>query len=361
MKFLYPLARFSKPTRIILGIAPTIVLMLLYPHLPKFAYTTPGIIIFPLVLLTVWMGGFIPGILSMLSLSVYLVTQVWFDLFQSSDLISPAYVRAFLFLFSGTCFIILISALQRSLEQTKAALSLRDEFVSIASHELRTPMAALYLQMDVIKAMHKNDLPTIQAIELTKKHLHRLNRVITASLDLTMLDTGQIAINPTPCNLVQIVETSIESLKHQLNDTGTKVHFEATAPITGIWDSTRIEQVVVNLLQNAIKYGKGNPIKIKMEATHPEAIISIKDSGEGIAKAEAEIIFNRYQRGKNTSAIQGIGLGLYLSKSIVELHNGTIAVESRHGEGSTFIVKLPKLPDLSGAEIGKMKMKGREI
>lgn len=338
---LYPLAKYPRTKRIFLALIPNVLLMLVYPVLPKIAFITPGILAFPMVIFTVWLGGFIPGMLSMLSLSTFIISYVWADQFRNADFTSPAHVRAFLFLFSCTFFISLISALQRSLEKTKLALKLRDEFVSTASHELRTPITALTLQMEVLKSMHQNDPATLQVIETTNKHLQRLHRVVTASLDLSMLDTGQISINPVNCTLNQILESSIESLRHQIEETGTRVHFESTPPISGTWDRTRIEQVFVNLLHNAIKYGKGNPIYIKLEEAYPEATISILDKGMGIAQSEMDIIFDRYQRGKSADAIPGIGLGLYLSRSIVELHNGSIEVESKLGVGSNFTVRLP--------------------
>lgn len=228
------------------------------------------------------------------------------------------------------------------------ALQVRDQFLSIASHELKTPITTLmgYTQLLIRRARHNQhteprDLRAIQSINDQAGRLHRL---ILSLLDLSRLQVGQLSIEQAPLDLALLVQRIVAEQEPMLERYTISLVLPATAMIAG--DELRLEQVVVNLVQNAVKYSPGGgPIIVQLECTDSSAVLSVTDQGIGIPDDAIPQLFGRFYRASNATIprISGLGLGLYIVREIVTLHSGTVVVQSVEGQGSTFTVFLPLL------------------
>lgn len=228
------------------------------------------------------------------------------------------------------------------------ALAARDDFLSIASHELKTPLTTMRLQVDMQKFNLKRKTPIaaekIEAfVDLTDKQISRITRLVDDMLDVSRIRTGKFTFEMEQIDLCDIVSDVIDRLSDQFLKSSYEIPKVAKCEnATGHWDRMRLEQIVTNLLTNSIKYGNKNPITVTIEANVDCVVLLVKDSGIGIAEKDQEKIFNRFERAVSANDISGLGLGLYITKQIVNSFKGEISVESSVGNGSTFRVKLPK-------------------
>lgn len=231
------------------------------------------------------------------------------------------------------------------------ALSIRDEFVAIASHELKTPLTSLKLQMQMFKRSFINDEPSPPSLSrLSKfldrnlKEIERLNRLVDDMLDMSRIRTGKLSLQKEVCDLTQILQDILVRTKEQFesSDSGEPVieHFDHA---TGEWDALRINQVITNIISNAIRYGRGNPISISVKNYNETVRVSIKDQGLGIPESDQVKIFQRYERGLLKREVSGLGLGLFITQEIVIAHGGKIWLESEVNKGSTFHIELPRI------------------
>jgi len=229
------------------------------------------------------------------------------------------------------------------------ALQVRDEFMSMASHELRTPLTPLKLQLHLLRR-HAQQSATLAPDELTSKfdqvdkQLDRIVKLVDELLDVSRVSAGRLSLQPEEIELGSLVRETVDAFKEQLDQTHSTVEIFAERPVHGVWDRMRIQQVVSNLLTNAMKYGNGKPIRISVHSSKYAATLLVMDQGIGIAKEQQGIIFEAFERGSYTPGIGGLGLGLYIVSKIVEAHQGAIRVESKLGVGSTFVVELPLRP-----------------
>lgn len=227
-------------------------------------------------------------------------------------------------------------------DELKDALKSRDEFFSIASHELKTPLTSMRLNGQVLIKRHEkkleidNDL-LIRFIEQNDRNVTKLVRLVDDMLDVSRIRTGRMTLRKESfdlCELLKEVVNRSESLMP------VELNFSGCEAAHGFWDKLRIEQVISNLMTNAVRYGEKKPVKVSMENRNDVARISVEDQGMGIPSELREAIFERFKRGP-TGDIQGLGLGLYISRHIVESHGGKIWAESEVNKGSTFFVELP--------------------
>jgi signal transduction histidine kinase len=174
----------------------------------------------------------------------------------------------------------------------------------------------------------------------TLRHTRRLTSLLDQLLDLTRLRLGTLEIKREKCDLSAIVHDVASQLGVEAAKNGSKISISAPSPVIGFFDPTRMGQVATNLLSNAIKYGDGSPIEISVKSQGGKAVLSVRDQGMGIPEAVREKIFERFERAESEGNISGLGLGLYITKQIVDAHGGTISVESSPGQGSTFVVEL---------------------
>jgi signal transduction histidine kinase len=173
----------------------------------------------------------------------------------------------------------------------------------------------------------------------------RLNRLISDLLDASRMMNRKLVLTQAQVNLAKVIESAVTSVRKSASESGSSVKLELDHSIFGVCDSYRIEQVVENLLTNAIKYGGGHPIEVALDRPDSNRIrIRVKDYGIGIPTEMQSKIFDRFERGGATISFAGLGLGLYIAREIVTAHQGTIRVESQPGHGALFIVEIPVNP-----------------
>jgi PAS domain S-box-containing protein len=239
-------------------------------------------------------------------------------------------------------------------KRLEEAIFMRDEFVSIASHELKTPLTsiqlhALLLQRECSKAdvSDCSQKRINKFIEMTLTQVDRISRLVDDMLDVARMRTGNLTLSKDVFNLSDALKETVYRHAPDFKAAGIDiptVDFPGTS--LGSWDRLRIEQVATNLLNNAIKYGDGKPISIHMTCDDQRAHFSVQDHGPGIPKESLAKIFDRFERGHYSKKIAGLGLGLFISRQIIESHGGKIWAESELGKGSTFHVELPLNSDL---------------
>ncbi len=223
---------------------------------------------------------------------------------------------------------------------TQRAVRARDEFLSIASHELKTPITALKLQLQMMIRGNKTkeiERPIINAI----RQIDRLTMLVNDLLDVGRLESGKMNYHLTSTQLGSLVSEVAEAMHPQFEAAGTELKLELTHDPSVFVDSYRMEQVMVNLLNNAMKYGLGRPVHVLLEQKEKHAIFTVKDHGVGIPEGHISKIFDKFERGGKISSIAGLGLGLYITHEIVKAFNGTIVVKSKEGEGTEVSVHLP--------------------
>jgi len=234
-------------------------------------------------------------------------------------------------------------------EDLKQAVQARDEFISIASHELRTPLMALKLPLETIVFEGKLTGKLEQRIRSAIRQAQLLEKLIDNLLDVSRIAAAHLELVPEPVDLAELAVEVVERLRAEASRSGSQIDFRAAATVMGNWDRMRMDQVITNLLSNAIKYGNGNPILIRVEDRGELADLAVEDQGIGIADADAQRIFGRFERAANRRNQGGLGMGLYIVNQIVLAHGGCIRVRSHLGRGTTFTVSVPKLPGAATA------------
>lgn len=240
--------------------------------------------------------------------------------------------------------------LKNTQQELQVSLQARDEFLSIASHELRTPLTALKLQSQSLsRKLEKGASQEISMdrlktmVQITERQINKLTRLVDDMLDLSRIQSGKLSFKKEKTDLSSLLIEVIERMEDQILLHGCQFNYEVPPGYTAMVDRFRIEQVIINLLTNAMKYGNKSPISIQLKEKEDYFLLSVRDQGLGIAPENQEKIFNRFERAVNANEISGLGLGLYITRQIVEGHGGKIWVESNIGNGSIFYVEIPKL------------------
>jgi two-component system, OmpR family, sensor kinase len=258
--------------------------------------------------------------------------------------------NAGLYVFAGGLLISLLAFLAlrtqiRAREQAEESVATRDMFISVASHELKTPLTPLRLnaQSIVESALHHSmDQPSLLArargIERSSK---KLEAMIDRLLDVSRLSLGRLQLNLERVELRELLRSVIADMQVEITTSGSSVELAAPLPVVGHWDRFRLEQVFSNLVRNSLKFGRRRPIRVELEARDGIAFVRVRDQGIGIARADLERIFMRFERAVSEQHYGGFGLGLWISQQIVDRHGGAIRLESTVGKGSTFTVTLP--------------------
>jgi PAS domain S-box-containing protein len=234
---------------------------------------------------------------------------------------------------------------QREVEELlRSAVRQRDEFLSLASHELRTPLTALTLQLQSArrKLGASADPAVTKKLDVAIRQGGRLGALIEELLDVSRIVSGRLRLHLDRFDLHELVRETTERLADFAARAGCAIEFRSEGAVFGHWDRARIEQVLVNLLTNAVKYGAGLPIEVELHADHDAAEVRIRDRGIGIDADDQARIFDRFEQAVSPKHYGGLGLGLYITREIVHAHGGTVTVESSPGEGAVFRVRLPR-------------------
>lgn len=227
------------------------------------------------------------------------------------------------------------------------ALQIREDFMSIAAHELRTPLTPLSLQLGFIKNeilkttdYSKNKL-LLKYLHSSNEQVNRLSRLIEDMLDVAHIRTGRLSLNLENIDVTELIKSIADRFELELKRMNIELVITIKTHLLASWDRIRIEQVLTNLLTNAMKYGERKPIHITLDLKGENALLSVQDFGIGIAEADQKRIFNRFERAVSVKNYGGLGLGLYITRQIVEAHHGHVTVISQPGKGTTFIIELP--------------------
>ncbi|WP_437594473.1 sensor histidine kinase [Sorangium sp. So ce1000] len=239
------------------------------------------------------------------------------------------------------------------------AVRVRDEFLTVATHELNTPMTSLTLTLESVdRALRSGRSWDPQAlgrqVDRALRQAARLTRLSSELLDVSRINAARLSLDLAEVELAAVVRDVLARFKLDLARAGCSVSLRDAGRIVGLWDGSRVDQIVSNLLANAIKFGAGKPVEITVGEEAGMARLSVRDHGIGIDPARQAQIFERFERAVSDRHYGGLGLGLYISRRIAEAHGGSIRVESAPGAGATFVVELPRAGPARGAAPGSL-------
>lgn len=350
-------------------------LIIRYLLQPVLQENSPLLIFVIAILITGWYGGFLPVLLATI-ISVFIGYIFFIMPFNQFGYKSYASLeRAIIFILEGVIIGLitesrlrhekeveaLLRKTTRQKRQTEKALRFRDEFVSIASHELKTPITTLNLIVQILQKnleLHVNGNSTERHLKRMKEQIYTITTLIDDLLNISKIQAGKLQMHEEPVNINALVENMVEIM--QIANPQHEISIKGKMRNEVVCDKERISQVLTNLMTNAVKYSpETKKIIVKLEEQKKLAIISVKDFGIGIAKAYHKKIFSRFYRtaGSNEGTFAGFGLGLFIAKEIIRQHKGHIWVESSLGKGSTFYITLPirKEPTSKTLSLSKRK------
>lgn len=229
-------------------------------------------------------------------------------------------------------------------QEAVKAVGLRDDFLSIAGHELKTPLTALMFQAQSLQRLSGSPEKVRERAEKVLQNGQRLAKLIEELLDVSRITSGRFKLEMEEVQLASMVREVAARLSDDAARAGVEIRLSLDDSVRGTWDRARLEQVATNLLGNSIKYGAGKPVEVKLEAGPPGARLRVIDRGIGIAPEDQARVFERFERAVSSRQFTGLGLGLWIARQIIEAHGGRIAVKSQPGEGAEFTVELPVRP-----------------
>lgn len=237
-----------------------------------------------------------------------------------------------------------ITEYKHAMDRLREADQQKQDYLFIASHDLRSPLTSLRLQSELL-ARRLRQLPgaderALRHVASIERQTHRLEELLATLLDISRIDGGTLTLDRVPIDLAELAREVVERLRPEAERVGAELQLRAS-PARGTWDRLRLDQVLTNLVSNAIKYGEKRPVEIEVGPAQGGAQLRVRDHGIGIPASSRERLFERFARGDNAAAFGGLGLGLWLTRKLIEAHGGRIAVDSAQGQGSTFTVTLP--------------------
>ena len=233
----------------------------------------------------------------------------------------------------------------RLFEAEQTARRLRDDFLSIAGHELKTPLTALQLQLETLRSRAADNVlepqMVVDRLDKTLRHVGRLHGLVAQLLDVSQLSRGNLVLHRERVDARSLVADIIDRYNEQARRAGSEIAFEDGMSVIGLWDRGRLDQVITNVIGNALKYGAGKPVHVRVARANDACRISVRDHGVGIPLAAQDRIFGRFERAMSDGNYGGLGLGLWISRQIVDALHGQITFHSEAGGGTTFDITLP--------------------
>lgn len=231
----------------------------------------------------------------------------------------------------------------RLYQEARDAVRARDEWMGIASHELKTPLTPIALQLhQMMKQLERTEVQAATTLEQARRmdrSVRRLSKLVDQLLDYSRLTTVDMTIQPESFDLAAVAADLCDQFRRDPRLASSTVDLHAPSPVMGRWDRLRVEELLTNLLSNAVKYGQGAPIAVEVAGADDFARLAVVDRGPGIAPEHHERIFQPFARLDPNE--QGVGLGLWIVRKILQAHRGRIEVQSRPGQGTKMIVMLP--------------------
>jgi two-component system OmpR family sensor kinase len=241
------------------------------------------------------------------------------------------------------------AALEARIAELEDALRARDDFLAIAAHELRNPMTPIGAQIELLLAKARRQpetVPagTVQGLERLERSVDAYVRRATTLLEVSRIDSGSLDLKAAEVDLSALVRKVATGMIPAARRAGCRVRLRVPEGITGTCDATAVEQILENLLSNAVRYGAGRPVEVALAGDGATVRLSVRDEGIGISASDQARLFERFRRLGRKSADGGFGMGLWIARRLVEAMRGEIAVASAAGAGATFTVTLPLSP-----------------
>ncbi len=240
---------------------------------------------------------------------------------------------------------------QKQFAEAQDSIRKRDEFITVASHELKAPIASLKWQMHIAEKMAaRADSPAENKEfihDLTKnsnRQIERIKKLVDDMLDSSRITRGKLIVEMKDIDVVSVVKDTINNFRNELDELQIDIKLSLPETLIAVCDPSRLDQVLTNLMSNAINYGNKTPITIILEDLKDKFYLRVHDNGKGINKDDQQRIFIQFERATTSNEVKGLGLGLFITRQIINQHGGRISVESDPKEGTTFTVELPKNP-----------------
>jgi len=230
--------------------------------------------------------------------------------------------------------------------EAQKAIGLRDGFLQVAAHELRTPVTALKLNVQALVGSTRREEAwserTVSRLKGLERAVGRLGVLVDELLDVSRITSGRLVLHPEELDLAELVREVAGRFRPEAERAGCALRVRVPGPVVSRWDRLRLEQVLSNLLSNALKYGAGQPVEVALGASEERVLLSVRDEGIGIEPEVQERIFERFERAVSDRHYGGLGMGLWVTREIVTALGGTIHVESAPRRGAVFTVELPR-------------------
>ena len=241
--------------------------------------------------------------------------------------------------------------LRETQAELERALKMRDDFMSLVGHELRTPLNTLHVETQLRQLqLDKDNMAAFTPEKLQNmiardaRQIQSMIRLINDMNDVSRIDNDKLTVRFAETNLSQLLNRVVEDLSLQAKAANRQFMLTTEDNIVGLWDEFRIEQIIINLLTNALRYGGDRNVEVSLSTDKGYVHLHVRDYGPGINPEEQQRIFEKFERGGNKKISEGLGMGLYIARELANAHQGSLTVESTLGEGSTFILRLPLQP-----------------